>query len=110
LIAITRLLYRQSLKSESRQHKLYQYYQPTAIKKVSSTKSVIRQTVPYSMTVALEDSGQGRQNRLLAALAPKDHSILTPHLNEMSFELGLLLLADLQKPMRGRDWRMRSLG
>jgi CRP-like cAMP-binding protein len=41
--------------------------------------------------MATEDSGQGRRNRLLAALAPEDHSLLAPHLKEMSFELGLVL-------------------
>ncbi|MGH6837786.1 MAG: Crp/Fnr family transcriptional regulator [Methylocella sp.] len=41
--------------------------------------------------MALEYSGQGGQNRLLAALSPPDHSLLAPHLKELSFELGLLL-------------------
>jgi hypothetical protein len=39
----------------------------------------------------LEDSGQGRRNRLLTALAPEDHFLLTPHLKELSLELGSLL-------------------
>jgi CRP-like cAMP-binding protein len=41
--------------------------------------------------VASEDSGQGSRNRLLAALAPADHSLLAPHFKELSFELGMLL-------------------
>jgi CRP-like cAMP-binding protein len=41
--------------------------------------------------MASEHSAQGRRNRLLAALAPEEHSLLAPHLKEMSFELGLLL-------------------
>jgi CRP-like cAMP-binding protein len=41
--------------------------------------------------MASEHSGQGSRNRLLAALAPEDHSLLAPNLKEMSFELGLLL-------------------
>ena len=41
--------------------------------------------------MALEHSGQGRRNRLLAALTSADHSLLAPHLKELSLELGLLL-------------------
>ena len=41
--------------------------------------------------MASEHSDQGRRNRLLAALTSEDHSLLAPHLKEMSFELGLLL-------------------
>src|ERR1700704_1639831 len=41
--------------------------------------------------MALEHSGQGRRNRLLAALTAADHSLLAPHLKELSLELGLLL-------------------
>jgi hypothetical protein len=41
--------------------------------------------------MASEHSGQGRRNRLLAALASEDHSLLAPNMKEMSFELGLLL-------------------
>src|ERR1700730_7020171 len=33
----------------------------------------------------------GRRNRLLAALTAADHSLLAPHLKELSLELGLLL-------------------
>jgi CRP-like cAMP-binding protein len=41
--------------------------------------------------MAPEHSGQGRQNRLLFALTSEDRSLLAPHLEEMSFELGTLL-------------------
>ena len=41
--------------------------------------------------MALEHSGQGRRNRLLAALTSADHSLLAPHLKELSLELGSLL-------------------
>jgi CRP-like cAMP-binding protein len=41
--------------------------------------------------MALEHSGQGRRNRLLAALTSPDHSLLAPHLKELSLELGSLL-------------------
>ena len=41
--------------------------------------------------MASEHSAQGRRNRLLAALTSEEHSLLAPHLKEMSFELGLLL-------------------
>ena len=41
--------------------------------------------------MASEHSGQGRRNRLLAALTSEDHSLLAPHLKEMSLEVGLLL-------------------
>ena len=34
---------------------------------------------------------QDRRNRLLAALTSEDHSLLAPHLNELSLELGSLL-------------------
>jgi hypothetical protein len=40
--------------------------------------------------MALEHSGQGRQNRLLAALTSADHSLLD-HLKELSLKLGSLL-------------------
>jgi hypothetical protein len=78
-------------------------------RRLSSLRSLAHRSGREQL-LASEDSGQGGRNRLLAALAPKGHSLLAPHLNEMSFELGLLLLADLQKPMRGRDLRMRNLG
>jgi CRP-like cAMP-binding protein len=42
--------------------------------------------------MASEYSGQGRQNRLLAALTFADHSLLAPHLKDLTFELGYLLL------------------
>jgi CRP-like cAMP-binding protein len=42
--------------------------------------------------MALEHSGQGRRNRLLAALTSADHSLLAPHLKELSLKLGTLLL------------------
>jgi len=41
--------------------------------------------------MASEHSGQGRRNRLLAALTSADHSLLAPHLKELSLELGSLL-------------------
>jgi CRP-like cAMP-binding protein len=41
--------------------------------------------------MASEHSGQGRQNRLLFALTSEDHSLLAPHLKELSLELGSLL-------------------
>jgi CRP-like cAMP-binding protein len=41
--------------------------------------------------MALEHSGQGRRNRLLAALTSADHSFLAPHLKELSLELGSVL-------------------
>jgi hypothetical protein len=41
--------------------------------------------------MASERSGQGRRNRLLAALTSADHSLLAPHLKELSLELGSLL-------------------
>lgn len=41
--------------------------------------------------MASDHSGQGRRNRLLAALTSADHSLLAPHLKELSFELGSLL-------------------
>ena len=41
--------------------------------------------------MASEHSGRGRRNRLLAALTSADHSLLVPHLKELSLELGSLL-------------------
>src|SRR5580704_1131413 len=41
--------------------------------------------------MASEYSAQGGQNRLLAALSPPDHSLLAPHLKDLTFELGSLL-------------------
>jgi CRP-like cAMP-binding protein len=41
--------------------------------------------------MALEHSGRGRRNRLLAALTSADHSLLAPHLKELSLELGSLV-------------------
>ena len=41
--------------------------------------------------MASEHSGQGRRNRLLAALTSADYSLLAPHLKELSLELGSLL-------------------
>ena len=41
--------------------------------------------------MAPEHSGEGRRNRLLAALTSEDHSLLAPHFKEQSFELGLVL-------------------
>jgi CRP-like cAMP-binding protein len=41
--------------------------------------------------MASEHSGQGRRNRLLAALTPADYSLLAPDLKELSLELGALL-------------------
>jgi hypothetical protein len=41
--------------------------------------------------MALEHSGQGRRNRLLAALTSADHSLLAPYLKELSLKLGSLL-------------------
>jgi len=43
------------------------------------------------MAMASERSGQGRQNRLLFALTPEDHSLLAPHLKEESLQVGTLL-------------------
>ena len=43
------------------------------------------------MAMASEHSGQGRQNRLLFALTPEDHSLLAPHLKEQSLKLGTLV-------------------
>ena len=41
--------------------------------------------------MASEHSGQGRQNRLLVALTPEDHSLLAPHLKEQALKVGSLL-------------------
>ena len=41
--------------------------------------------------MASERSGQGRRNRLLAALTSEDHSLLTPYFKELSLELGWVL-------------------
>ncbi len=41
--------------------------------------------------MASEHSDEGRRNRLLAALTSEDHSLLAPHLQKLSFELGALL-------------------
>ena len=41
--------------------------------------------------MASDHSGHGRRNRLLAALTSADHTLLAPHLKELSFELGSLL-------------------
>src|ERR1700730_144849 len=44
-----------------------------------------------NMAMASEHSGQGRQNRLLFALTPEDHSLLAPHLKKQSLQVGTLL-------------------
>ena len=41
--------------------------------------------------MASEHSDEGRRNCLLAALTSEDHSLLAPHLQKLSFELGALL-------------------
>ncbi|HEY8031978.1 MAG TPA: Crp/Fnr family transcriptional regulator [Methylocella sp.] len=41
--------------------------------------------------MASDHSGHGRRNRLLAALTSADHTLLAPHLKDLSFELGSLL-------------------
>ena len=41
--------------------------------------------------MAWEQSGQGGRNRLLAALTSADHSLLAPHLKELSLKLGSLI-------------------
>ena len=41
--------------------------------------------------MASDHADQSRQNRLLAALTPADHSLLVPHLKELSLELGTIL-------------------
>lgn len=41
--------------------------------------------------MASEHPGQGRRNRLLAALTSEDHSLLAPHFKELSLEVGSLL-------------------